>query len=96
MCLVASPFNPINNRIEFRLDRISGANKRSICLGVCLLDVVKNNGFANCNGSGKGVYAIDQNYPYNNTDTILASWNHHDNTYNQTNVGNNDIIVRGL
>jgi hypothetical protein len=35
MCLAATPFNPINNSVVFRIDKTDG-NKRSICLGACL------------------------------------------------------------
>ena len=93
MCLLTSPLNPIKNRVKSRVDKAGGDNKTSICLGVCLGDVVKGIGYGNCNGAGKGIYAIDQNYPYNKDGSILASWNHHDTLFNQTNVGNNDLIV---
>ena len=42
----------------------------------------------NCNDLNKGVYAIDQNNPYNYSNTnTMASWNHHDKNYNQSNQG---------
>lgn len=65
MCLAATPFNPINNSVVFRIDKTDG-NKKSICLGACLENVVRSINFANCGGgSNKGIYAIDQNCPYN-------------------------------
>ena len=46
-------------------------------------------------GIGKGVYAIDQNWPYygSNPNKMMSSWNHHDTTFNQSNVGSNDLVV---
>ena len=42
----------------------------------------------NCNGFGKGVYAIDQNNTYNYSENKpLAVWNHHDNHYSQAHLG---------
>lgn len=73
-----------------------GVAQPSICLGVCLGSIVKTNGYGNCYGSGKGIYAIDQNYPYNTGGTTLACWNHHDTNFNQTNVGNSDLVVKIL
>ena len=92
MALSATPFNPINNSMSFRVDRV-GDNKYSVCLGACLGDVVENIGYKGCNGLGKGVYAIDQNYPYSKDGSTLACWNHHDVNFNQNQVGNNDLVV---
>lgn len=92
MCLLTSPLNPIKNSVSFRVDRVGG-DGRSVCVGVCLGDVVKGFGYGNCNGSGKGIYAIDQCSPYNNDGSMVASWNHHDTNFNQTNVGNSDLVV---
>lgn len=78
MCLSATPFDPINRSVVFSIDKTEG-NKKSICLGVCLQNVVRNINFANCGGGlGKGIYAIDQNSPYSGDNEMLASWNHHD------------------
>ena len=93
MCLTASPFNPLDHHVRFRIDKVPPNNKLAVCVGVCLGEVVKGIGFGNCNGgTGKGIYAIDQNYPYNKDGSVLASWNHHDSNFNQTNVGNNDLV----
>lgn len=35
VCLLESPFNPINRSVVFSIDKMEG-NKKSICLGVCL------------------------------------------------------------
>jgi hypothetical protein len=78
MCLVETPFDPINKSVAFTIDKTDG-NKKSICLGVCLENVVKGSNFANCGGGfNKGIYAIDQNCPFNSEEAMMASWNHHD------------------
>jgi hypothetical protein len=92
MCLIETPFNPINKSIVFSIDKTEGS-KKSICLGVCLENIVKAGNFANCGGFNKGIYAIDQNNPYNSDPNSLASWNHHDSAFNQSNVGGNNLVV---
>lgn len=49
----------------------------------------------NCSGHGKGIYAIDQNCPYNYSTelTMLASWNHHDTGYNQAHHSSENLVV---
>lgn len=95
MCLTERPFDPINNKITFHVKRIEHLKKKSICLGVCLYNVVKSSNFSNCVGFNKGIYAIDQSYSYSLGDeqTSIASWNHHDQTFNQSSVGNSNLVV---
>lgn len=56
---------------------------------------MKGYNYSNCMGIGKGVYAIDQNCPYYSTNNskMMSSWNHHDTTFNQSNVGSTDLVV---
>lgn len=50
--------------------------------------------YINCNGLGKGVYAIDQNCPYmSNGEKMLSSWNHHDTQFSQSHVGSTNLVV---
>lgn len=91
MCLAESPFNPINRSVIFSIERVEGT-KKSICLGVCVENIVKAINYSNCNGFNKGVYAIDQISPYGYENSSMSSWNHHDTAFNQTNVGSIDLI----
>jgi hypothetical protein len=52
---------------------------------------VKKNSFTNCNGFGKGTYAIDQNagINYNNPNNYATISNHHLNNYNSNGYGGN-------
>lgn len=93
-CLSASPFSPVANKVSFRINHVAEGNK-SIALGACVEQIVKNNSYLNCAGFGKGVYAIDQNCGYNNNgEKMLSSWNHHDTQFNQAHVGSNDLVVK--
>lgn len=64
MCLTERAFDPINNKIKFFVKKIEHVKKKSICLGVCLYNIVKTHNFLNCAGFNKGIYAIDQSYSY--------------------------------
>lgn len=95
ICLLESPFDPVNNSVSFRIEKQSDEGKKSAWFGVCLLNVVKNLAFQNCAGVGKGTYAIDQSNPYymGDGELLSTSWNHHDSTFNQTSVGNSNLVV---
>jgi hypothetical protein len=48
-------------------------------MGVAILNIVKNNNFLSCFGTGKGTYAIDQ---VGASQASGFSWNHHDLNFN--------------
>ena len=52
---------------------------KGVWMGVCVVDIVKNFGFASCYGIGKGTWAIDQ---VGATHASAYSWSHHDSNYN--------------
>lgn len=90
ICLLASPFDPIHNKVSFIIDKQGDSNRKAVWIGVCLHDVVKPLAYQNCAGMGKGTYAIDQASPYymgGDSQGLLTSWNHHDSQYNQTSQG---------
>jgi len=68
MCLTKRSFNPINNKLKFKIKKIEHNKKKSICIGVCLYNIVKTHNFSNCTGFNKGIYAIDQSYSYSGVD----------------------------
>ena len=94
LCLAAHPLSPVNSKTCFRIDKAPG--EKTVALGVCIENVVKSHNYLNCGAFGKGIYAIDQNNPlfYGMGDCPMASWNHHDTSYNQSHQGSGtDLVV---
>ena len=59
MQLVNKLIDPVNNAVSFRILK-NGEGTKSICMGICMLDLVKGQNYTNCIGFRKGTYGIDQ------------------------------------
>lgn len=82
--------DPINNKFFVR---INSNTTKKLCIGVCILDIVKKQNFISCSGLAKGTYAIEQStigYSYMNPNSYATFSNHHVLNYNS--VGNNNVM----